>query len=345
MTELRDRMYQVCLMLVHTVVNTTVSGNAVQNAGGGIFNDSYSSVVAINTTVSGNSARTGGGIFNSPVGSVTATNTTISGNTAQQGGGGIYNGLIGATGENTNFFLKNSLLANNGLAGNCVNENQASVLSAGYNLSDDSSCVAFLTNTGDENAISAGLDPNGLQNNGGPTQTIALLPTSLAVDAIPVSACTDVSGNSLTTDQRGITRPQGSACDIGALELAQGNSGNNPPNYAAAIQPPINANGSSVFKVNMGSLIVKFTLATNGVLTCQMPPATISLARIAGGTIGTMSVSTYSIPSDKGSNFRIDTTTCQYIYNIGANSLGVGTYRVQILIDEVQVGTATFGLH
>jgi len=60
---------------------------------------------------------------------------------------------------------------------------------------------------------------SGLQNNGGPTQTIALLGTSAAVDAIPVSACTDVGGNPVATDQRGVLRPQGAACDIGAFEL------------------------------------------------------------------------------------------------------------------------------
>ncbi|HXP85894.1 MAG TPA: choice-of-anchor Q domain-containing protein [Bryobacteraceae bacterium] len=69
------------------------------------------------------------------------------------------------------------------------------------------------------NSTFAGLDPAGLQNNGGPTPTIALLPTSPAVDAIPVSACTDFAGNPVKTDQRGVPRPQGRACDIGAFEL------------------------------------------------------------------------------------------------------------------------------
>jgi hypothetical protein len=76
------------------------------------------------------------------------------------------------------------------------------------------------------NNTPAGLDPSGLQNNGGPTQTIALLPTSPAVDAIPVSPvnyCTDVTGMPVTTDQRGVSRPQGPACDIGAFELVQAN--------------------------------------------------------------------------------------------------------------------------
>jgi hypothetical protein len=52
-----------------------------------------------------------------------------------------------------------------------------------------------------------------LHNNGGPTQTIALLASSPAINHIPTSAC------AVTTDQRGITRPQGPACDIGAFEF------------------------------------------------------------------------------------------------------------------------------
>jgi hypothetical protein len=65
------------------------------------------------------------------------------------------------------------------------------------------------------------LDPQGLRSNGGPTQTIALLPTSPAVDAVPVANCTDANGKPLTTDQRGVQRPQGKGCDIGAFELVQ----------------------------------------------------------------------------------------------------------------------------
>jgi hypothetical protein len=47
------------------------------------------------------------------------------------------------------------------------------------------------------------------------------LPGSPAVDHIPVADCTDASGNPVKTDQRGIKRPQGPACDVGAFELVQ----------------------------------------------------------------------------------------------------------------------------
>jgi len=59
------------------------------------------------------------------------------------------------------------------------------------------------------------LDPAGLQNNGGPTQTIALEPNSEAVDFIPVGSC------AVTTDQRGFPRPDAGEvfCDVGAYEF------------------------------------------------------------------------------------------------------------------------------
>ena len=90
---------------------------------------------------------------------------------------------------------------------------------------------------------------------------------------------------------------------------------------------------------------MKFTLTQNNVPTCTLPPATISVTRIAGGTLGPVGESAYSAPADNGSNFRIDATACQYIYNIGASSLGVGTYRVDININGIAVGHVMFALN
>jgi uncharacterized repeat protein (TIGR03803 family) len=117
-----------------------------------------------------------------------------------------------------------------------------------------------------------------------------------------------------------------------------------PPAFSAGIQPPINADGSSVFKVKRGVVPIKFTLALNGVSTCSLPPATIAVFRTAGGTIGLINEADYLQPSDTGSNFRIDIGSCQYIYNLGWSSLGSGSYLVQILIDKAAVGSAAFSL-
>ena len=114
------------------------------------------------------------------------------------------------------------------------------------------------------------------------------------------------------------------------------------PAYAAQIQQPIDADGTSVFNVKRGVIPVKFTLTLNGVATCNLPSARIAVTRTAGGTIGPVGESVYSGPADNGSNFRID--SCQYIYNLSASALGVGTYRVDIIINTQVVGSASFGL-
>jgi hypothetical protein len=111
-----------------------------------------------------------------------------------------------------------------------VTTTSGTVTSQGYNLSDDASCSGFIATDLNNALAGAGLDPNGLQSNGGPTQTIALLPGSPAVDAIPVSAC------AVRTDQRGFLRPVGLGCDIGAFELG-------------AVQPPLDTAGPIVSAV------------------------------------------------------------------------------------------------
>ena len=192
-----------------TVTNSTVTGNSAP-FGGGIQNYCCHTLTVTNTTVTGNSATYwGGGIINYPNGTMTLTNSTVTGNSAPSGAGGIFNDGGGS------LTVNNTIVANNLSGGNCGGP----ITSQGYNLSDDPSCA--FAGRGDLNNTPAGLDPSGLQNNGGPTQTIALLANSSAVDAIPASACSDAFGNLVSTDQRGITRPQGSGCDIGAFEVVQ----------------------------------------------------------------------------------------------------------------------------
>jgi N-acetylneuraminic acid mutarotase len=112
--------------------------------------------------------------------------------------------------------------------------------------------------------------------------------------------------------------------------------------YTAVIQQPINADGTSVFRANRGVVPVKFTLWIDNAQTCQLPPATISLIRTAGGTPGGMSESVFALASDNGPNFRID--SCQYVYNLATSSLGVGSYSVSILIAGEPVGSAAIRL-
>ncbi len=236
-----------------TVTSSMLSGNSVNGtfsaSGAGIDNEA--TLVLSNSTLVGNlcsagGSASGGGVYNG--GTATIADSTLSGNSCHFGpasGGGIYNhatltltndtissnsvGQDGTPGSGANIYndasgtlaTKGTILANS--AQNCFLVPGAYAASDGYNLSDDTSCSGFLNNTGDLNNTPAGLDPNGLQNNGGPNQTIALLPGSPAVDAIPVGAngrCAAADGvTAVVTDQRSVSRPQGSACDIGAFEL------------------------------------------------------------------------------------------------------------------------------
>jgi hypothetical protein len=111
---------------------------------------------------------------------------------------------------------------------------------------------------------------------------------------------------------------------------------------AAQVQQPINADGSSVFKATRGVIPVQFTLTEAGVATCNLPNATISLTRTAGGTLGSIDETVFVMAADSGPNFRV--SGCRYIYNLGSKSLGTGTYRVDISISGAVVGSAIFGL-
>lgn len=208
-----------------TITNSTFSSLGVGGYGGAIYNALRSTLTVTNSTFWRNFANAGGAIFNNGSccdvngsGGATVINSTLSGNNGA--GAGIYN--LNATTR-----IKNTLLANAPSdGGNCyVNggDIEGALVSFGHNLSDDNSCTSSFTKPGDLNNTPAGLDPAGLKNHGGPTETIALLSNSRAVDAIAVSPanyCTGVDGTTpVTSDQRGITRPYGSACDIGAFEI------------------------------------------------------------------------------------------------------------------------------
>jgi predicted outer membrane repeat protein len=177
-----------------SLTNVTFTGNSAE-WGGGMANG-HSSPTITNATFQGNSVDTfGGAISNQGYSNPVLTNVTISGNTAVTYGGGIYSDSV-----NGNVTTRNSILYGNsgGEIYNTVgNANVTySIVQGGY------------PGTGNLNA-----NPllGTLQNNGGSTQTMALLPGSPAIDAGDAAACP-------ATDQRGVLRPQGSGCDIGAFE-------------------------------------------------------------------------------------------------------------------------------
>lgn len=165
--------------------------------------------------------------------------------------------------------------------------------------------------------------------------------SSGAFDAITVAA-KDVNGDGKPDLVVGNACPDSSCVsNAGPLGVLINTT---PSLYKAFVQPPINSDGSNIFKANRGVIPVKFTLTQNNVATCTLPAATIAVTRTAGGTLGSVDENSYSMAADNGLNFRIDQTACQYVYNVVAAALGVGTYEVDIKINEAVVGSAVFAL-
>ena len=233
-----------------SIYRSRIAYNVATASGGGVWN--WGAMSIISSTIDRNSASNGAGIRHNK-GSLGLTNDTVSFNVATNNGGGLYsdselgalltnvtldgNHTNGApdTGGNlyldgSNVALKNTIVSNSGAAGNCGFNSPASVNSGGYNL--DSGTTCGLKSTGDITST----DPllGAWQNNGGSTPTQALLPGSPAIDHGTNNGCP-------ATDQRGLHRPQGASCDIGAYEssdtaplytLSLANAGNGSGNVA-----------------------------------------------------------------------------------------------------------------
>lgn len=204
-----------------TLSTSTVAGNTAKAGfpahrfdvgtaeGGGIFNDKGTMMMS-NSTLVGNTVRPTsgfvhyyGGAISNKLGTAIISNSTLSANTS-----GIASVYFGST-----VTLQNSIVSNNS-GWNCGGN---TMISKGYNLSSDNTCN--FSGPGDLNNHDPLLGP--LQNNGGPTETMALLPGSPAIDGGNPAGCTDGLGHLLTTDQRGMPRPDkedSAGCDMGAYE-------------------------------------------------------------------------------------------------------------------------------
>jgi Bacterial Ig-like domain (group 3)/Divergent InlB B-repeat domain len=216
------------------IANSTLAHNSSDGDGGAIWNTA--GVVNItNSTISNNSsADTGGAIWNDNT--LTITNSTFSNNSAQFYGDAIYNatafGLAGTTS------LENTIIAGSGSGGSgCLNEATGVFVDLGYNLDDDGSCGFSAVNHSFSNNANANL--GSLSYNGGPTLTIPLSNGSTALGAIPFGS--NGCGANIVTDERGVFRPQGFSCDIGALQTTVNQMqiafNTNPANLAYMIGP------------------------------------------------------------------------------------------------------------
>jgi len=187
--------------------DSTVAFNTAGQYGGGIANAQAGILQITNTTISTNQAGAkGGGVLNFNQGTVSMTHATVVFNSAYAQGANIANIRDGGDGV---IGIANSIVA----YGLGTNECSGVISSNGYNIvgsarspADTSACD--FKGAGDERGIDPGLST--LANNGGPTWTHAPFPSSPAIDHVPCS---------VYTDQRGVIRPQGKACDAGAFEL------------------------------------------------------------------------------------------------------------------------------
>jgi hypothetical protein len=203
------------------VSRSAFSGNLAYGWGGGIWNY-YAGVTVVDSTFVDNNAEYGGGVGTSWDAILSVTNSSFFQNNADDYSGGIFNGGTGTisnctfnnngasyagggitNGSGSMLTLRNTIIANSPTGGNCYGV----LIDGGGNLSyPDTTCPG----------INADPMLGPLQDNGGPTRTMALRAGSAAIDAADDAICAADPVNN--RDQRGIARPQGPHCDIGAVE-------------------------------------------------------------------------------------------------------------------------------
>ena len=191
-----------------TVTASTFNNNTTPDDGGGIRLLLAAGTVTItNSTFANNAAARGGGI-QVEGGTVTIAFSTFSGNAANltpgPNTGGAVQAAAGAV-EISNSILANST-TNAAVGKDCDQAAPGTVNLTSSLVENNNDC----TGTGN---LTADPQLGSLQNNSGPTKTMLLGASSPAIDAASDGSCP-------LTDQRGITRPYGSHCDMGAYELA-----------------------------------------------------------------------------------------------------------------------------
>jgi uncharacterized repeat protein (TIGR01451 family)/CSLREA domain-containing protein len=298
-----------------TVQDSTITGNS-SPLGGGVAVENQmtltgSTINANHATLSGFNTGLGGGIYNDDT--VFATNSTITGNTADVQGGGIYSEATTLTNatvasnsspDGANNFIndttsggyQNTIVANpQGGGANC---DTAGLLppSNGNNINSDSSSCWATNQSSDQTGVNPDLGP--LTDNGGPTQTMALLAGSPAIDK-------GATVLSVTTDQRGVTRPQGPAYDIGAFEVQvsadMGISKSGSPDPATVGQTlvytltatnhgPGSAPGVTVTDTLPSSVTFQSASASQGSCSNSSGTVTCDLGNLAAGASATSTI-------------------------------------------------------
>jgi fibronectin-binding autotransporter adhesin len=238
---------------VATITNSRFVGNSATQLGGAVATIGASTMTITGSVLLGNTALIGAGVFTGlgDGGSTRLTNCTLAQNHAAMAGGAIFDrsgttstvsfatvadnrvdapaGAALETGGPGSILVKNSIVASTTDVAGAPRANCAgTIVDLGGNLSTDGSCPSFTV----VSRAALSLGPLAL-NPPGNTETMALLPGSVAIDAAPT--CTDSAGSSVTTDQRGVARPQGPACDVGAFEFVPPPPPSPPPRSRFAV--------------------------------------------------------------------------------------------------------------
>ena len=295
------------------LTRSTVNNNSAGEGGGGVEVAPGSTATIADSTIAGNSAsRFGGGIavfdvdVNSGPSSLQLADSTIANNTVSQrfstdGGGGLW-----VDSDDTAFLVDNIV------AGNTHTDGQASVgddvhgtiqNTSSYNLTGNGTALVGITSGSQGNQIGTAAAPinprlGPLQNNGGPTFTMALLPGSPALDRGGPNSILDPL---FSTDQRGLPRVNdlpfltnaagGDGRDIGAFEV-EGTptptvltvntlADANPPSGTLSLRQAIEAaNGTLALSALPASQVAAgagyhfiIDLAVTGTLPLELDPA------------------------------------------------------------------------
>ncbi|HEY2055817.1 MAG TPA: fibronectin type III domain-containing protein [Solirubrobacterales bacterium] len=283
----------------NTLEGLTIAGNRVvmnqpgaegdfaTHGGGGVIGGTGTAIV--NTTVSGNTVTEsikkdghayGGGLFTGET--VRIVNSTLAANTVNGEGEAVTTegGDLYAVGK---VEVENSIFAEGAVRGggqNCAVAPAGELISLGGNI--DSFIQCGFGAPGDRSSIDPGVGPLG--ENGGPVETMALLPGSPAIDAATAAGCP-------ATDARGVLRPAGAACDIGAFEVATPSAvteaaGDVGPDRAAltgvATNPDL-AGGTVAFQYGTGTGYGSVTAAQSIGPTTRGAPFSVSLTGLKPG--------------------------------------------------------------
>jgi hypothetical protein len=253
--------------------------------GGAIFNDSGVASVT-NSTFVGNLAGYGGAIFNGQNQLFVISNSTFVADGGTFDGADLFNSFRGVMDVQGSILDEPFILSTNCAQGS-ARVAAAGVTNLGYNVGWDNSCGFGQQIGANGKKLGDDMDPlldfNGIQDNGGPTETVALEPESPAIDAIPTS-----TGQCPATDQRGFARPDAGevgtpACDVGAFESSEPTA-TSTPTATVTPTPTPTATATSTPTATPTPTLTATRTATQTATTTATPKATLTPTRSATAT-------------------------------------------------------------